>query len=87
MSFPSRYSEDKASSAVFCPPIKQSTSGKNVQRANSMYKSFDSIITSTKKPKLSSQYTPKTARSMTIRWIDQSTTTFATVCQIEIRFQ
>ena len=70
-----RYSEDKSSSSIYCPPIKQPKSG----RTRSLYRSLDANIESISKPKLSSRYTPKTARSVTIRWTDQSIGTFTTV--------
>ena len=75
-----RYSEEKSSTASHCPPIKSVTIGQNTEKSRSLYRSLDTnAIDMIRKQQISSQFTPKTARSVTIRWTDQSIATFSTV--------
>jgi hypothetical protein len=70
-----RHSEDKSSSSITYAPIL----AKDSEKSRSLYRSLDGDIQNARKQRISSQFTPKTARSVTIRWADQSIGSFSTV--------
>ncbi|CAF3485744.1 unnamed protein product [Rotaria sordida] len=72
-----RYSENKSSS-IYCPPIKQSILAKHTEKNRSPSRSFDTNTENSKKQKSLSQYTSKTARSVTIRWTEHSISSSST---------
>jgi hypothetical protein len=72
-----RYSEDKSSSSsVQCPRIKPPIQ----EKIRPFSQSLDAnALDSMRKQKLSSRFTPKTARSVTARWTDRSMGSLNTV--------